>query len=290
MIRSFLRYIEFEKRYSKHTLTSYQNDLEQFEKFLQKEFEQKPEEANHAMIRSWIVSLIDQEIQPRSVNRKITSLKSFYKFLLKREHIEKDPTWKLHVLKTPKQLPHFVQEGDFNRMLDQAPLPEEFPELRDRIVVELFYATGMRRAELIHLKSEDINKHSLSLKVLGKRNKERIIPFAKSLLEIIDQYQLKKEALFGINTDSFIVNDKGRPCSEMMIYKTVKDFLATTSVDKKSPHVLRHSFATHLLDRGADLNAVKDLLGHTSLAATQVYTHNTLDKLKKVFDQAHPKA
>jgi len=290
MIRSFLKYIEYEKRYSSHTLASYKNDLEQFEKFLLKEFDQKPEEANHAMVRSWIVELIDQDIQPRSVNRKITSLKSFYKFLLKRELIEKDPTWKVHVLKTPKQLPHFVQEGDFNKMLDHLPVADEFGALRDRLVVELFYATGMRRAELINLKSQDVNKYAQTLKVLGKRNKERVIPFAKPLLEIINKYQLKKEALFGIDTETFIVNDKGKPCSEMMIHKTVKNFLGTTSVDKKSPHVLRHSFATHLLDRGADLNAVKDLLGHTSLAATQVYTHNTLDKLKKVFDLAHPKA
>lgn len=290
MIESFLKYLRYEKRYSPHTLSSYENDLLQFEQFLRSEFESEIQQASPVMVRAWVVSLMEDGLEPRSINRKISSLKSFYKFLLRQGGIEKDPTWKIHVLKTPKNIPHFVQEQELELALDHSELPDTFQALRDRLIVELLYTTGMRRAEIISLQNQDIHFAACTLKVLGKRNKERVIPFPASLLPLLQQYRAKKEAEWGIETPAFLVNNKGTTCSPMFIYHTVKRFLGHMSVDKKSPHVLRHTYATHLLNHGADLNAIKDLLGHTSLAATQVYAHNTLDKLKRVFDQAHPKA
>ena len=293
MIQNFIRYLAFEKRYSAHTLTSYQNDLTQFEEFLQTTLpDSSVVTASHIDIRSWIISLVETKLQPKSINRKIATLRSFYKFLLKREEISLDPTLRVKALKTPKSLPHFVQEKELSQLLDQFPFGTDFFGHRDRLVLELLYATGIRLAELLGLKEENIDLHSGTIRVLGKRNKERIIPLSSSFISVLKDYLKEKQNLFGPNgSPHLILTDKGEQAYPMFIYRLVKKYLGTfTSSDKQSPHVLRHTFATHLLDKGADLNAVKDLLGHTSLAATQVYTHNSLEKLRKVFEQAHPKA
>ena len=293
MIENFIRYLAYEKRYSAHTLTSYQNDLSQFEEFLQATLpDSKVVTASHLDIRSWIISLVEGKLQPKSINRKIATLRSFYKFLLKREEITEDPTLRIKALKAPKSLPHFVQEKELAQLLDQFPFGADFFGHRDRLVLELLYATGIRLAELLGLKEENVDLHSGTIRVLGKRSKERIIPLSTSFQHILKAYLKEKQNLFGSNgSPHLILTDKGEQGYPMFIYRLVKKYLGTfTSSDKQSPHVLRHTFATHLLDKGADLNAVKDLLGHTSLAATQVYTHNSLEKLRKVFEQAHPKA
>lgn len=291
MIESFLRYLAYEKRYSAHTLSSYENDLRQFEGYLQTRLQvQDLTTISHLEIRSWVIFLVEEKLQARSINRKIASLRSFYKFLLKRETISQDPTLRVKALKTPKALPHFVQEKELILLLDQFPFSPDFSGSRDRLALELLYATGMRLSELIGLREESL--YTDSIRVLGKRNKERVIPMAATTINRINVYLQEKKKHFSNNASPFLlVTDKGEQAYPMFIYRLVKKYLGTyTSSDKQSPHVLRHTFATHLLDKGADLNAVKDLLGHTSLAATQVYTHNSLEKLRKVFDQAHPKA
>jgi len=292
MIDSFLKYLQYEKRLSQHTLTSYRSDLSQAESFLNTEFSYGLKDANYQALRTWLIHLVEQGLESKSVNRKIASLKSYYKFLLKREEIEKNPADKLKPLKTPKMLPSFVRESEMTILLDQITFPEGFVGVRDKLVLDFLYGTGVRLSELINLKEEDINFYQSHVKVLGKRNKERVIPIPAPLAEEVRKYiALKREQLFENFSNFLIVTDEGGKAYPMMIYRTVKAYLnMVTSSEKKSPHVLRHTFATHLLNKGADLNAVKDLLGHANLAATQVYTHNTLDKLKAVYKQAHPKA
>lgn len=293
MQETFLKYLQYEKRYSKHTIKSYENDLAQLRSFMKGEYDVEDlSEANHSILRSWIISLVDDGIQPKSVNRKIASLRSFYKFLMRQGVITKDPTSKIKILKTSKKLPQFVNEKDMNLLLDQCEFTNDFSGLRDRLVLELLYGTGIRLSELISLKEIDINYTNQTIKVLGKRNKERVIPFSTSLGKLLKEYSIEKKKLFLTEHKSaVIVNNNGTEVYSMFIYRLVKKYLNLfTTIDKRSPHVLRHTFATHLLNKGAELNAVKDLLGHTSLAATQVYTHNSLEKLKSVFDQAHPKA
>ena len=293
MIDSFLRYLTHEKRYSQHTLTSYEHDLLQLTSFLTDHApEVALETATGLDLRAWVVSLVEDGLNPRSINRKMATLRSYYKFLLRREVITQDPTMKLRALKTAKQLPNFVQENDMHRLLDHMETPEDFEGWRDRIIVEMLYGTGIRLSELLGLEEQNIQWNPGTIKVLGKRNKERIIPIPSSLHNSLKMYlRAKKEAFSANASPKIIVNNKGEKGYPMMVYRTVKRYLDLfTTLDKRSPHVLRHTYATHLLDKGAELNAVKDLLGHASLAATQVYTHNSLDKLKAVFDQAHPKA
>ena len=291
MIESFLRYLQFEKRYSKHTLSAYAADLEQFSVFLTQE-DAKIENVEYGQIRLWIISLVEDELHPASINRKMASVRSFYKFLLKRELIKHDPSQRLRALKMPKRLPDFVQEKDITQLFDNQNFENNFFGLRDKLILELLYGTGMRRAELLGLEDESINIKKRQIKVLGKRNKERIIPVTETVIDLILEYIASKRDHFeALETNSLLVTDKGEECYPMLVYRTVVKYLGNVvSLDKKSPHVLRHTYATHLLNNGADLNAVKDLLGHSSLAATQVYTHNSLEKLKKVFQQAHPKA
>jgi integrase/recombinase XerC len=290
MVARFLKYLQYEKRCSAHTVLAYSTDLRQFSEFIKTEFEDLPESASYGMIRSWITSLSEANNDARSINRKIASLRSYYKFLLRQGSITKDPVVRVKVLKTRKKLPHFVTENEMSAVLDSSEAPDEFEELRNVVIIELLYGTGVRLSELINLKDSSINFRDRSLKVLGKRNKERIIPFSDPLVSLLERYRAVRNREIGKDTPYFLVTSKGKQLYPVMVNRIVKKKLALTGVEKKSPHVLRHTYATHLLNKGADINAVKDLLGHSSLAATQVYTHNTIEKLKKIFDQAHPKA
>ncbi len=292
MIESYLNYIRYEKRYSNHTFISYQNDLNQFSAFSKDSYGLLClSEASYQMLRGWIVTLAENEITAKSINRKIACLRSFYKYLLKQGAIQKDPTLRLKAPKINKQLPHFVEENDILKLLDQFIFSEDFHGLRDKLVLELLYGTGIRLSELISIKEEHINKFERIIKIKGKGNKERIIPLNENLMNLINIYKKEREKVIDRPNEYLIITDKGDQGYPMFIYRTVKNYLDTIpTLEKRSPHVLRHTFATHLLNKGADLNAIKDLLGHSSLAATQVYTHNSLDKLKAIFEQAHPKA
>ncbi|MEB2783562.1 tyrosine-type recombinase/integrase [Algoriphagus persicinus] len=294
MIDSFVNYLEFEKKASPHTVDAYRRDLTQFEEFVALSFEiNEISEAQHPALRAWVIDLVDRGLSTTSVNRKIATLRSYYKFLLRSRIISKDPTYKLKGLKNPKKLPEFVQEDAIKSVLDENVYEPTFEGQRDKMVMEFLYLTGVRLSELIGLKWSDINLIEDAVKVLGKRKKERIIPITKGLKQNILLYKKVFEERFSkvSQSDYFIVSNKQKQSYPMMIFRIVRQYLdlfAQTS--KRSPHVLRHTFATHLLNKGADLNAVKDLLGHANLAATQVYTHNSMEKLKAVFEQAHPKA
>lgn len=291
-MESFFNYLEFEKRYSPHTILSYRTDIIQFSGFLNDTFAINDLlHADHNMIRSWVFTLAENKISARSVNRKIASLRTFYKFLVRKNYTKKDPTSKIKAPKIRKGIPVFVPENDLDKLLDQFTYTQDFPGIRDKLILEMLYGTGIRLAELINMDEKDINLYEQTVKVCGKGNKERLIPLNKSLLKLITVYKETKKSLTYNGTGCFIVTDKGEPCYPMFVYRTVKKYLdMATIIEKRSPHVLRHTFATHLLSKGADLNAIKDLLGHSSLAATQVYTHNSLEKMKAIFDQAHPKA
>lgn len=293
MTETFFKYLQFEKRLSTHTLLAYQTDLNQFCDFLFKTFEEKESAlATYTMVRSWVVSLVEAGIEPQSVNRKIATLRSYYKFLLRQNVIQADPMIKIHVLKTRKRLPSFVKESDMVQLLDNSEFGGDFTGYRDKLILELFYSTGMRLSELLTLKENHVDLSNRTIKVIGKRNKERVIPFPESIVDIITDYQkVKNKEIARSDHGRLLVTETGKPCYPMLVYRVVRSRLTTsTSVERKSPHILRHTYATHLLNKGAEINAVKDLLGHSSLAATQVYTHNSIEKLKKVFEQAHPKA
>lgn len=294
MLFSFINHLEHEKRASAHTVLAYRKDLEQFLDFLKTSFGLDLLEAvSHAEIRAWRIDLLEQNLSATSINRKMATLKSFYKFLLRSGKIIKDPTYKLQALKTPKRLPEFVQEETMEKILGEICYGLDFEGQRDKMVMEFLYLTGVRLSELIHLQWKDVDLYAQEIRVLGKRKKERIIPMTRSLRACIIAYKaIFSESFEKLDQeDYFIVTIHREQAYPMRIYRIVKkylDFFAQTS--KRSPHLLRHTFATHLLNKGADLNSVKDLLGHANLAATQIYTHNTTEKLKAVFDQAHPKA
>ena len=294
MLFSFIAYLEHEKRASPHTVLAYRKDLEQFQEFISFSFGlEEMAGAGRAEIRAWVIDLIEQKLTPTSVNRKMATLRSFYKFLLRSGEISKDPTYKLRSLKKGRSLPEFIQEDAIDKVLAAMNFTPDFSGQRDRLVMEFLYLTGVRLSELLSIKWKDIDFYKDEVSVLGKRKKYRIIPFTKSLkTNIISYKKVFEETFLKVEeSDYFIVRNSKEQAYPMMIYRIVREhldlFVQTT---KRSPHLLRHTFATHLLNKGADLNAVKDLLGHSSLAATQVYTHNSIEKLKAVFEQAHPKA
>ena len=290
-LERFLKYLQFEKRYSSHTLIAYKTDLLSFSKFLEL-IDLEIQFANHQIIRSWMVSLMDQSIDPRSINRKISTLRSFYKFLLREKVVKENPVLKIQTPKTSKRLPNFISDDKLSDLLDNQVFENDFFGLRDKLVLELLFGTGIRLSELLGIKEKDVYLEEKTLKVLGKRNKERIVPINHSLVELLKQYfNDKKVQLFLNDSEVLIVTNTGSPAYPKLIYRIVNKYLSLISTqEKKSPHVLRHSFATSLLNNGADINAIKDLLGHASLAATQVYTHNSIERLKFIYKQAHPKA
>jgi integrase/recombinase XerC len=291
-LQSHLEYLEKEKKYSPLTVNAYQKDILSFQLFLYKNHDAcKLEEVNYPLIRSWIVELSDSKIAASSINRKMASLKSFYKFLLKTKQIDTNPFVKHKSLKTPKQIQIPFSEKEINTLFEIHFLEADFESIRNRLVIELLYTTGMRRAELINLDIHAIDFYSNTIKVLGKRNKERIIPLIASTSDVIKLYLTKRKELIKINDpEKLILSKKGNKISETFVYRLINDYFSTISEKvKRSPHVLRHSFATHLLNNGADLNSVKELLGHASLSSTQIYTHSSLSELKKVYSNAHPR-
>lgn len=291
IIQSFLQYLRFEKRFSANTVLAYESDLNQFFEFQKKLYEvEKPDQVSQSMVRSWMVSLMESGVGARSINRKITALKTFYKFLLRRDEVKLNPLLKVQSPKISKRLPVFVEESKMQLLFTDVNFGDGFDAIRDRLILELLYATGMRRAELIGLTDERIDLYQCQVKVLGKRNKERIIPFTSKLKELIEAYLVARKEIAPFPA-SFFVSSKGISMYPKMVYRIVTERLsAVTTLEKKSPHILRHTFATHMLNNGADLNSVKELLGHANLSATQVYTHNTIEKLKEVYKQAHPRA
>lgn len=295
-IRSFFDYLKFEKRYSRHTLLSYETDIRSFFAYLNRQFgEVALQEISHVFIRSWLADLKEKEkLSSKSINRKISGLRSFFKYHLKRGAITATPMAKVIAPKISRRLPVFVKESETKELLETlARSAEDWKSLNARMLITLFYATGMRRSELINLKERQVDVGRSQIRVLGKGNKERLIPVNAELLRSVREYQQLKRKEFGPagREEILLVTEKGKPLYPKYAWLLVNQYLGQAStLDKKSPHVLRHTFATHLMNNGADLNAVKELLGHASLAATQVYTHNTIEKLKDVYKKAHPKA
>jgi len=290
---SFLQYLQIEKRYSPHTVRSYLNDLDQFFMFLTSQGQPAdPATVTSHDIRAWVVSMLDNSYSAVSVHRKISCLRVFYRYLRKEGVVKSDPLEKVSLPKRKKRLPVFVEEGAMDDLLDKYSFGDSLAGIRNRTIIEMLYLTGMRRAELIGLRNTDVDLAEGSIKVTGKRNKQRIIPFVKSFSDRLKEYTILRDAEVGSAEGSwFFVTDSGNKLYDKYVYNTVNRYLAmVTTIEQKSPHILRHTFATHMLNRGADLNSIKELLGHANLSATQIYTHNTFEKLKKIYKQAHPRA
>ena len=292
---SFLQYLQTERRYSSHTVRSYLNDLDQFFSFLLSlGHSGDPLEVSPHDVRAWIVNLLDNKYSPVSVHRKISCLRVFYRFLRKEGLIKLDPLQKVVLPRRKKVLPVFVEEAALDKLLDDYSFGDDFSGIRNRTIIEMLYLTGMRRSELIGLRNVDVDINEPSVKVTGKRNKQRIIPLVKPFVRRLEEYiKLKGEYIVVPEGDKgwFFITDKGNKLYDKYVYNTVSSYLAmVTTIEKKSPHILRHTFATHMLNHGADLNSIKELLGHANLSATQIYTHNTFEKLKKIYKQAHPRA
>jgi integrase/recombinase XerC len=292
-IRDFLDYLKFQKRYSKNTIISYENDLNSFFEFLFLEYKISDiKEISASIVRTWLASLKENKCSSKTVNRKISALKSFFKYQLKIKNLAISPVAAIASLKVSRKLPSFIQEEEIDTLLKNDYFPEKFAGKTDFLIFEILYQTGIRRNELIHLKESDVNKSSGVIKVLGKGNKERFIPVSNQLLKLIDEYiSEKKKELTELPEDFLLLNKKGKKLDPKYIYNIVKENLSKVSTnERKSPHILRHSFATHLTNNGAEINAIKELLGHSSLASTQIYTNNSIEKLKEVYKQAHPKS
>ena len=284
----FIKYLSAEKRFSEHTITSYSTDLDQFSIFLSEEYQISDEvtEISYQIVRSWIASLIEKGVTPRSVNRKISTLKTYFKFLIRENVISESPMLKIVTPKSKKRLPIFIEENQIENLLNEVDFDEGFIGERDKLIIELFYVTGIRLSELINIKIFDINFSNSLIKVLGKRNKERLIPLSINIVNELQNFVKK----YNLNNYLF-TNLDGTKVYTKLVYRVVKKYIGKiSSVNKKSPHILRHTFATHMLNNGADINAIKELLGHANLSATQIYTHNTIEKLKTVYKQAHPRA
>lgn len=291
MIDKFIAYLQYEKHYSRNTIIAYKNDLISFRDFCVTEFNQeKIETIHYNQIRTWVVSLVNDGISNRSVNRKISSLKTFYKYLQKIKEIRVSPLAKHKALKVQKKVQVPFSKEEVESVISYLDKADDFVSVRNKLIVELLYSTGMRRIELINLKQKDVNLYDNTVKVLGKRNKERFVPLLPSVLKTLHQYLiLKEEVKTGVK--ELFITEKGAKIYETLVYRIINYYFSTISTKvKKSPHIVRHTFATHLLNQGADLNSVKELLGHSSLASTQVYTHNSLGQLKKTFNKAHPRS
>lgn len=291
-LQAFTDYLQLERKYSPHTVTAYTKDLEEFQNYASEAFGYAEIETVHyGIVRSWIVSLVDSGISNRTVNRKISSLKTYYKFLMKTGQIAVNPLAKHKALKTSKKIQVPFSEKEIGHVMEMFKREDDFEGLRDRLIVELFYSTGMRRAELINIKVDDISFGQKTIKVLGKRNKERIIPLLPTVLQSITNYLPQRNGLEPIVAPDFLfLTRKGVKIYETLVYRIINSYFSKASEKvKKSPHILRHSFATHLLNEGADINSVKELLGHSSLASTQVYTQNSIAKLKEIYKNAHPR-
>jgi integrase/recombinase XerC len=293
MIRdSFYLYIQLEKRFSAHTVAAYKSDLTQFGDFISNTYGIISDgEVMFDMIRSWLASLIDSGLASRTVNRKLSSLKAYFRYLLKEELIAVNPVSKATSLSIPSRLPVYASVSEMETMLHLSEKENSFGLKRDLLIIEILYSTGIRLAELIGLKINDLDRSALTIKVTGKRNKQRIIPVSEDLIVLIDEYLKSRSEIARPGVSEIIVTDQGKKAYPVFIYRKVKHYLSLAGVrGVKSPHVLRHTFATHMLNEGADLNAIKELLGHSSLAATQVYTHNSIEKLKSIYKLAHPRA
>jgi integrase/recombinase XerC len=289
-IADFIVYLQKEKRFSTHTLKAYQADLENASLYLKQEYElDELKNASSQMLRSWVVFLMEDGLRPKSVNRKISSLKSYFNFLRKKGQLQINPTAKLISPKVDKPLPIYLKESEVNNIFNELEFSSDFEGQRDRLMLDLFYSSGIRLSELIELKEHDLNQAESQIKVLGKRNKQRIIPIPQATLDDLLVYIGLKRGF--CSSPYLFVTDKGKNLYPKFVYRKVNYYLGqVSSLSKKSPHVLRHTFATHMLNNGADLNAIKELLGHANLSATQVYTHNSIEKLKNIYNQAHPRA
>lgn len=288
----FLEYLLSEKHFSEHTKVAYENDISSFKVFLKNDYECNDIiQCTPLMIRSWAAKMMSESQKSTTVRRKLSALRSFFKYLEREQIIETNPMQKVITPKLVKPLPDFIPESQIDHLLDPHLFPEDFSGIRDRLMLEMLYATGVRRSELINLKDRDIDLHQNQITVLGKGNKERIIPLISKMNALIVSYLQERDKLFERKTESFLITDAGKKLYDNFVYRKAQHYISLiTTIKHNSPHVLRHTFATHLLNEGAEINAVKELLGHASLAATQVYTHNTAEKLKKVYKQAHPRA
>lgn len=291
LLDRFLNYIQYEKNYSPHTLVSYKKDILNYISYIESQ-DFTIYDASHHQVRAYLANLIANDMKARSVNKNISTLRSFYKFLLRENQVAADPMLLVKNLKTPKQLPEIINEESLIELLDgKDTFTSDFPGQRDRLVMELLFGTGIRRAELLSINDNDIDFYNQTIRILGKRNKERIVPIYTSLSHLIKDYQKRKEQLFEKSSQRLVVTNKGEEAYVNLIYKIVTHYLGTISTQLKiSPHVLRHSFATSLLNKGAAINDIKELLGHANLAATQIYTHGSVERLKSIYKQAHPKA
>ena len=292
MLNAFINYLTNERRLSYHTICAYQTDIIQLGNYLQQEFQIiEYSQVTSKSLRSWIIALSRLNLSNSSINRKVASLKAFYGFLNNRKYIQADVTVQLKRLKPKKRLPIFFKEQELLDCLDIYEFSDDFKGWRDRVILEMLYATGIRVQELLELQDSNINFYDSTIRILGKRNKERILPLPSYIMPLIKNYLKYRDVINAYPTKFFFITDKKKSCYPMLIRRIVKKYLqAHTQADRHSPHILRHTFATHLLNRGADLQSIKELLGHSSLAATQIYTHNSMDKLKQIFSQAHPRA